>query len=151
MPRTKRKADAGPCAVSADHGPGYMPRGLCWGCYEDPAVRVLFPPVSRYGRRGSGAGQLRSNGLAAEPCPYPVGSAEQLQVLALRAKAGVELFHPGDNRAVETKAPQFGARVGSDHTGSEASGDRVYKTPGAIRRLLRAREPRFTDDLRTSH
>lgn len=122
MPWTKTGVEVAACVVAGCGRPGNMPRRLCWGCYSEPAVRVLYPPRAKCGRRGSGANVRASKGVASEGCPYPVGSAAQLQVLALRAKAGVDLFHPGDSREVETREPRSGGRK---HKG--ASGDRVYK------------------------
>lgn len=70
------------------------PRRLCWGCYYAPGVRDLYPTESRYGYRGTGNGNHRC------PLPEPTdarpGTPEKLAVLAHRAAAGNELWHPDD-------------------------------------------------------
>jgi len=71
------------------------PRGLCWRCFYSP-TRHLYPPISKFGRRGSiqdAYGRHRKPPAATTAVP---GSAEKIQVMSQRAAAGVSLFHPGD-------------------------------------------------------
>lgn len=125
----RTKAGAGPCVAVGCRGSGYMPRGLCRVCYMDPVIR------GKYACRGRGYGECRvvgGKGLAAAACPYPVGSDEQLQLLALRLAGGFDLFHPGDSRDVVTREPQSepqsGPRSGAGKKTRGKSGDRVYTT-----------------------
>lgn len=71
------------------------PRGLCWSCYYTPGVKDKFPSTSKYARRGVG----NFNGNAPLP-PIPTtaapGTAEKLDVLAMRAKLKQALWHPLD-------------------------------------------------------
>lgn len=76
------------------------PRGLCWTCYNRPGVRELFGPpdprTAKYARRsGVGLG-FRARAPLPEPTRAEPGSAEKLAVLAARAAAGEQLFHPDD-------------------------------------------------------
>lgn len=71
------------------------PRGLCWHCYYTPGVRDQYPSTSRYARRGLGNFN-RTPPPAPEPTAAPPGTAEKVEVLRLRAEAGVSLWHPGD-------------------------------------------------------
>jgi hypothetical protein len=71
------------------------PRGLCWSCYYAPGIRDLYPPTSKFARRGVGNGS-KGRRLPATPTAAPPGSAEKLAVLEARAAAGEALFHPLD-------------------------------------------------------
>ena len=73
------------------------PRGLCWTCYYAPGVKELYPPTSKYARRGVG-GDNSSSPLPAEPTDAMPGSEEKIAVLLARAERGESLFHPGDVR-----------------------------------------------------
>ncbi len=73
-------------------------RGLCYHCYVvTPWVRDLYPvsdhPHNRRGVRNF-AGPAKP---ASAPTGHQAGSAEKIAVLAARAEAGEELFHPLDN------------------------------------------------------
>jgi hypothetical protein len=71
------------------------PRGLCWACYYDPAIRDLYQPVSKYGRRGTG--NVNRNGGIPQPTTAITGTPEHLEVLAGRAARGEQLHHPKDS------------------------------------------------------
>lgn len=74
--------------------PCNRPRGLCWGCYYSPGVADLYPPTSKYARRGvtnfSGAAAL------GEPTRALPGTPEKVAVMEGRAAAGLSIFHPLD-------------------------------------------------------
>ena len=71
------------------------PRGLCWSCFYSPGVRELYPPTSKYARRGVGnfAGAAP---LAEAPTVATPGSEEKVREMGRRAAAGLSLFHPED-------------------------------------------------------
>ena len=75
--------------------PVNRPRGLCWSCYYTPGVRDLYPPTSKYGRRGlmnvCGNAPLPPAPTAAAP-----GTPEKVAVMEERALARVALHHPHD-------------------------------------------------------
>ena len=71
------------------------PRGLCWTCYYDVAIRDLYPSASKFGRRGAGAAVRRAK-PALDPTDARPGTAEKIVVLMRRAELGQELWHPGD-------------------------------------------------------
>ncbi len=76
------------CAIATRH----RPRGLCFRCYRDHAIRC------RYGR-GQYTGPGADNALSrppAVPTVHPPGSAAKLAVLAERVGRGEDLFHPKD-------------------------------------------------------
>ena len=76
--------------------PAGRPRGLCWGCYYRPGVRDLYGPLSKFGRRGIGAGKLAPRRRPPYPTTARPGSAEKVRVLEERAAAGHLLWHPLD-------------------------------------------------------
>lgn len=71
------------------------PRGLCWTCYYTPGARALYPPTSKYARRGignfSGEAPLPTAPTAAVP-----GTAEKLMVMEARSSLKQSIFHPAD-------------------------------------------------------
>lgn len=84
--------------------PDWRPRGLCYTCYYDPAIRALYPvgsldpATAKYIPRyltlgGSGSGDLPTEATAAPP-----GSVAKMRVMRARLMQGVRLFHPGDNQ-----------------------------------------------------
>ena len=81
------------------------PRGLCFGCHKDLAVRAMYPSTSKFARRGVGV--TGSYALPAEPTTAAAGSWEKVGVLAARAEAGVCLFHPGDSGVLAGVIPAF--------------------------------------------
>jgi hypothetical protein len=58
-------------------------------------VRELYPPTSKFARRGVGTGSGRVS-PAAEPTDALPGTPEKVAVMELRAKLRQELWHPGD-------------------------------------------------------
>lgn len=103
-PDLERSATAGGTAVSADRPacrhcsrkPVNRPRGLCRDCYYTPAVCALYPPTSKYARKGTGIGHRTRAPLPAEPTRATPGTPEKMAVLARRAERGEQLFHPED-------------------------------------------------------
>jgi hypothetical protein len=77
------------------------PRGLCWACFNDPAVRVLYPTHPTLGRTGVGLSSARSRELPAEPTAAPPGTDDKMAVLEQRAAEGVCLWHPADARCAD--------------------------------------------------
>jgi hypothetical protein len=71
------------------------PRGLCWSCYYNPAVRTRFPSTSKFARRGI----LDFEGVptsSPEPTTALPGTPEKVAVLERRARLGQALWHPLD-------------------------------------------------------
>lgn len=78
------------------------PRGLCWGCYNTPGVRHLYPC------RPANGGWVRPDHMptkrevhkpskpASEPLPEGHSWEERLAVMAERREQNESLFHPGD-------------------------------------------------------
>jgi hypothetical protein len=75
------------------------PRGLCWGCFYTPGVRDLYPPTSKYARRGEGfvSGATKPPEV---PTTAPPGSPEKIAILEERARLKQSLWHPDDSYAV---------------------------------------------------
>lgn len=72
-------------------------RGLCWLCYEDPEIRNLYQPISKFGVRGV----MDRNGCRPQPLKATnalPGSLEKIAELEQRAKRGESLWHPQDAR-----------------------------------------------------
>lgn len=70
-------------------------RGLCYQCSLDPALYGQYPTNSKYGRRGTGNGN--TVGKLPEPTTASPGTPEKMAVLADRAAAGLQLWHPLDS------------------------------------------------------
>lgn len=75
-------------------------RGLCYFCYDDPAVRQTYPP-SRYAplkfRGDPDADDFNGGyGLPAGPTAELPGTLAKLDILAERVKARTALHHPDD-------------------------------------------------------
>ncbi len=79
------------------------PRGLCWVCYYTPGVRELYPPTSKFARRGLGLSAARA--LPPQPTPALPGTPEKIAVLAQRAALRQELWHP-DDATLFTRLPK---------------------------------------------
>lgn len=75
-------------------------RKLCHGCYEQPAIRKLYPRSSRSPHAHLGGFPDRPAGVPRPLPPRPTGaepgSPEKVAVLIARAAAGQALWHPGD-------------------------------------------------------
>jgi hypothetical protein len=68
-------------------------RGLCWRCYHKHGVSKLYPPTSKYARRGVGNNQCK------RPLPTPTAippGPERVAVLEERAARDEALWHPDD-------------------------------------------------------
>jgi hypothetical protein len=70
-------------------------RGLCFQCYRVPSIRLLYPPVNAYGRRGVGKPLGRAP-LPDAPTAALPGTPDKLATLEARAEANQQLFHPWD-------------------------------------------------------
>lgn len=88
------------------NGTPTRPRGLCWSCYRDPCVRVLFASARKYTLHGIGVGYRR----VTQP-PFateaPPGSPEKIEVMAERARMGVSLFHQSDATIADERAGHY--------------------------------------------
>ena len=69
--------------------------GLCWVCYQTTPVRRVYSRELRKGRRGVAHGKP-PRGHAPWSTSARPGTREKIAVLAWRAAAGFELFHPQD-------------------------------------------------------
>lgn len=76
------------------------PRCLGWKCFYSPGVRDLYPPTSKFARKGVADGWFLGRPLP-EPTDAVPGTPEKLAVLERRAAAGQQLFHPHDARSSE--------------------------------------------------
>jgi hypothetical protein len=75
------------------------PRGLCWACYYDKAITVLYPSTSKFGRWSLIADTRSTRPLPPQPCVARPGSPEKIAVLEERAMLRVQLWHPMDRGA----------------------------------------------------
>lgn len=103
------------------------PRGLCQRCYDDGAVRRLYPGrPAPYGENGSG--ELPAAAVADVP-----GSPGKLAAIAERVRLGLSPWHPGDPvQGPEPRAPTvavvhrlvfWGSRAGGGWRRSGHAGD----------------------------
>lgn len=91
----KGTAVSRPMCRHCNRVPMARPRGLCWCCFKDVAVRNLYPVDPVFGRRGSGTSG--TTGAVPEwPTSAAPGTAEKRAVMANRAARGQTLFHPAD-------------------------------------------------------
>lgn len=90
------------------HRVATRPRGLCWGCHTNRTVRALYRIHSPTGH--GAALSVGEKPLPDAPTDAAPGTAAKVAVLRARAKAGVQLHHPGDARDLE------------GHTGRDALG-----------------------------
>jgi hypothetical protein len=84
--------------------PVSRPRGLCYACFYNPAVRRLYPPTSKFARQGNGTGHGGYR-LPPEPTDALPGTPEKVAVLEERARLRQCLWHPEDakcQRSVDT-------------------------------------------------
>lgn len=76
-------------------------RGLCCYCSSFKSIRKLYPVKdSPVNRRGVGGGMKTKAPLPKWPTMARPGSPEKVAVMMARAKAGAQLFHPHDAKAV---------------------------------------------------
>jgi hypothetical protein len=71
------------------------PRGLCWSCYYNPAIRPRYPSTSKFARRGVDDFNGRVP-LPPEPTDALPGSPAKVDILARRARLHQALWHPAD-------------------------------------------------------
>lgn len=76
------------------------PRGLCWRCWHDLAVRDQYPSVSKYANRGFG-NSVDGDTRPAEPTDGLPGSPVKMDALHERARRGEALWHPEDLRVAD--------------------------------------------------
>ena len=84
------------------------PRDLCWRCFYDPGIRMLYTKQVR-----SGVGPVHGDGCRASrqpACPTSAlaGSLAKMRVMQERACRGESLFHPGDNQNTGGIDPFYG-------------------------------------------
>jgi hypothetical protein len=72
------------------------PKGLCWGCYYDPAVKALYPTTSKYANKGIWAGVNKESVVPPAPTDSLPGSGEKVDVMGARVARGESAFHPQD-------------------------------------------------------
>jgi hypothetical protein len=70
------------------------PRLLCWTDYYTPGVKDLYPPTSKYARRG--VPNFAGRAQPCEPTDALPGTPEKVAVLERRAALGQEMHHPLD-------------------------------------------------------
>jgi hypothetical protein len=79
--------------------PARRPRGLCWACFDNRAIRARFPlEDERYGRHGLGV-RDRPSRPPAQPTEALPASEQKIRAMEVRAKNGEGLFHREDGRA----------------------------------------------------
>lgn len=71
------------------------PRGLCYSCFRDLAIRVLYQSTHPCAVRGIIDG-YGNRPAAPQPTRARPGTAEKFAILAARAEAGQELFRDDD-------------------------------------------------------
>lgn len=69
------------------------PRGLCWACHNDPAIRALYPSSANHGGVGN---DCRGLTPPPEPTTAEPGTEAKMVVLCERAALGQQLWHRGD-------------------------------------------------------
>lgn len=77
--------------------PVNRPRGLCWVCYYTAGVRDRYPPTGIQGVRGVSGGNVRVSPASFPTAALP-GTAEKVDVMAIRARLKQDLWHPEDER-----------------------------------------------------
>lgn len=71
------------------------PRGLCWTCYQSPAIRAAYPSTSPLGRRSPVRDECDAV-LPTEPTDALPATEAKVVVMGERALMGCGLFHPLD-------------------------------------------------------
>lgn len=88
------------------HTQRVVKRGLCFTCYRDEDIRVLYPfKNSKHNARGLNA----TDEAPTPPFPtsYPAGSLEKMRVMHERIKLGFAPHHPDDSKAQYTGLRPF--------------------------------------------
>lgn len=79
-------------------------RRLCYYCYGDVVIRALYPSLRPADRANWGG----DNTSSSRPLPAPTaafpGTPQKIEVLAARAEAGQQLWHPLD-RGLDERSP----------------------------------------------
>lgn len=76
---------------------GVRRRGLCWQCYEQPAIRRCYPSESIFARgKTADDAAVLGRRMPAQPTDAPPGSPEKLAELEARAARREALWHPRD-------------------------------------------------------
>jgi hypothetical protein len=84
------------CAHCGETGVKLSARGLCYVCYNTPAIRHAYPRQNGSTlRRGVGEGNGPRSLPAVATATRP-GSEAKIAELERRAAAGLELWHPED-------------------------------------------------------
>lgn len=81
--------------VHCKKGARSRPRGLCWTCYYSPAIRDLYEPTGKHGRRGIGNGYGGHRPPDAPTDALP-GTPAKVAVLERRAEQMRSLWHQSD-------------------------------------------------------
>ncbi len=78
--------------------PIHRPRGLCWACWHDLAIREQYPPAT--GKRWTASSIRDFNGRAGTPGITRAlpRTPRKVLVLARRARLRQALHHPKDAR-----------------------------------------------------
>lgn len=76
-------------------------RGICWRCYDNPAVRPQYARQIAFDGLGLDEGHRKP----CEPTPHAPGTPGKLLVLIDRAARGEELFHEDDAKGVRRRSP----------------------------------------------
>ena len=79
---------------------------LCWRCSFDPAIRSLYPSTSHRVSKLPAANGYTGYNLPNGPTTALAGSEAKIAELADRARQGVSLWHPEDERRMEQKQPE---------------------------------------------
>jgi hypothetical protein len=113
------------------------PRGLGWKCFYTPGVKDLYPPTSKYARRGT------RNFYGPAPLPERTdtlpGTKERLKVFEDRAARGLALFHPDDPAVIPCQPKRVTVRVCRAAAGSAVfsrdvlAGCGIYREMGDFR------------------
>lgn len=75
------------------------PRQLCWRCYYTPGVKELYPPTSKFAKRGIGNYFDANPDKPKAPTDADPGSIEKIRVMSERAERGESIFHERDKYA----------------------------------------------------
>ena len=103
--------------------PMNRPRGLCWGCFYNPAIRVQYPSTSIFAKRGVGNGHVHDAPLPRKPTLAEPGTEDKLLVLMERAERNECLFHPGDRMLGSSPVPWAVPIVGVPDHGHSSDSD----------------------------
>lgn len=83
------------CCRHCQHKVANRPRGLCWSCFSDLDIRVLYPRNPMSGKLAV-RDSYKTRPLPENPTDALPGSKEKLLVMEERASRQEQLFHPDD-------------------------------------------------------